>query len=587
MRACAGASHPLLGWQPAELVGRPIDAILPQLNPTALATATCGEHVCTHVVGRDRSSHTVWVRAIVGNMDGDIATTVLIEPAVPSPQKGEMTSATRTVAKFEALMRAAVDGIVVIDAQGVVRSFNPAAERIFGYEADEVVGSNINRLMPEPHRSQHDHYIREYLRTGHSRIIGIGREVEGLRKDGVTFPMDLAVGEVRQDGERQFVGILRDISSRRQTENLLRQREEQLRLMFDNAPIAMGTCDTDGTYQAVNPAMCAMLRRSREELLQRSWVEVAHPSDQEAIGQQIDRLRRGETDAFTLGVRYVRGDGGTVHGMLHCGAIHDEERGTVLLVAQIEDLTEHLRAEDDARQHRERLAHIGRLSALGQMAAGIAHEVNQPLSAIATYAQASRRLAEKQAGRNPRLLETLEKIAAQAQRAGEVIQRLRNLVQKRESDRILVEVSALARQAVQLGEVDARMHDLTVDAVAWQQRLTAIVDPVQIQQVILNLVRNGIEATGERASTQPAVVVRVSQENEKFARVDVCDWGYGLNPEAADHLFSPFFTTKASGMGMGLSISHSIVTAHGGRMWHTPNPDGGAVFSFTLPLTPD
>jgi len=257
-----------------------------------------------------------------------------------------------------------------------------------------------------------------------------------------------------------------------------------------------------------------------------------------------------------------------------------------MLVAQVEDLTDRLRMEEEARQHRERLAHVTRLSALGEMAAGIAHEVNQPLTAIATYAQACSRIVAAHGRSDSRLPDALEKVTEQAQRAGEIIRRLRDLVKKRVSDRELVSVDDVVCDAIRLGEVDARVHDTRIEVITSGQQPAAIVDPVQIQQVILNLIRNGIEAMDGVCPADRKITVTVTGNDGEFSQISVTDRGSGLEESNAERLFGPFYTTKPSGMGMGLSISRSIVTAHGGRMWFSRNAGAGVTFHFTLPLTP-
>lgn len=257
----------------------------------------------------------------------------------------------------------------------------------------------------------------------------------------------------------------------------------------------------------------------------------------------------------------------------------------------IHDISERKRAEqrlrqreEEARQQRERLVHVSRLSTLGELAAGIAHEINQPLTAIAAYANACQRLLV-QGGSDPGELQTtLDKISTQAQRAGQVIKRLRGMIRRRESRREPCELNRLVQDTLVLAEADARLHAIRITTVLAAQPLLVVVDPIQIQQVLLNLIRNGIDAMLEAAVDSGEIVVQTRLHDTDDAEVRVCDQGVGIPTELRSQLFRPFFTTKTQGIGLGLSISRSIITSHGGRLFCEPNPERGVTMAFVLPL---
>ena len=486
-----------------------------------------------------------------------------------------------TEAEFSALLDAAVDGIVIMDAEGRVEGFNASAERLFGFSPEEVMGRNIDLLVVESCRRESGNSLLPHLRTRESNLMGSSRELVARRRDGTTFPIELAVGEVRSQVPR-FVGIIRDISERKKIESRLTQREQELRLTIENAPIPIATVGLDGVVLSANPSFCKMLGYTQREMVRMSFRDFTFPDDLPRTVTLMEEALRGEGDTYTYQKRYVHQDGRVVHVVLHNGVVRDDQESPVMIVVQVEDLTERMKAEEEAREHRERLAHVDRLNVMGEMAASIAHEINQPLSAIANYTNAAYRRVSAGQLDGEKLSASLVKIDEQAQRAGEVVRRLRNLVKKRQSQRELLDINDLVCDSLRLAEVDARVHDIVVDVSLTESPSQVLADPVQIEQVILNLLRNAIDAMGMAPKDESRLLVR-SEVRDNFVEVSVCDRGTGITKVHEKHLFEPFFTTKVAGMGMGLSISHSIVSAHGGRFWFTRNPEQGVTFHFSLP----
>jgi two-component system sensor kinase FixL len=358
--------------------------------------------------------------------------------------------------ELSALLDAAVDAVIVIDAHGRIETFNRAAEQMFGFTAAGMLGKNVSLLMPEPHRSAHDGYLRRYLGTGQARIIGYGREVEAQRQDGTVFPVSLAVGRVAGADPPRFVGFIRDISER-------------------------------------------------------------------------------------------------------------------------------VAAERAAAQAQQRLTHVARLSTMGEMAAGLAHEINQPLAAITTYAQACQRLLER--SEQPDLTdirESLAQISRQALRAGEVIRRLRAFVTNREVRKEPIGCNRLIEDLVTLARPDLRAHDVQLNLEVEPDLPEIMADAIQLQQVLINLIRNAIDSTLQNGTERREIALRaVTAPNG--VEISVHDHGAGVEPGALAKLFNPFFTTKPQGTGLGLAISRTIVGAHGGKLTYRDEPGGGACFYFTLP----
>ncbi len=365
------------------------------------------------------------------------------------------TAAMSRAAHLKSILDSIPEAMIVIDDRGIMQSFSSTAERLFGRTAADVVGKNVKILMPSPYRENHDGYIERYLRTGERRIIGIGRVVVGERKDGSTFPMELAVGEMHVGDQRFFTGFIRDLTERQETEARLQE----------------------------------------------------------------------------------------------------------------------LQAE---------LVHMSRLTAMGEMASALAHELNQPLSAIVNYMKGSRRLLEDSRDERAGILrDAIGKAAEQALRAGEIIRRLRDFVTRGESERRVEDVKKLIEEASALALVGAKDRGVRVRFQFDPGVDFVLADKVQIQQVLLNLMRNAIEAM-EDSEKRELVVSTVSTADNQVA-IGVSDTGSGITPEMSAQLFQPFVTTKPHGTGVGLSISRTIVEAHGGSITAQPNPGGGTVFRFTLP----
>jgi two-component system, LuxR family, sensor kinase FixL len=484
--------------------------------------------------------------------------------------------------RLSALLDAAVDAIVLIDTRGHIARFNRAAERLLGYAAAEVIGRNVSMLMPEPYHSEHDGYLQRYERTHEPRIIGIGREVVARRRDGSEFPIDLSVGEFSSGGERGYVGILRDISQRKQYEQQLQHQTEELRVIFDHAPTPILITNLDGHILKANRACAALLGVPAAAIVGRRQSELLHPDDRDAAVAALKRLSASEPSCRGE-LRYLRATGGTVHVLHYATLVIDGVQLQPLIITEIVDRTALLTAQSEAEGLRARLAHAGRIGTLGEMVSGIAHEVNQPLTAIANYASACRRMLQSGDAPVEELVATLGKISAQAERAGQVIRGLRSLTRRRDAVREPLDCNQL------IGEI-ARLLEFELRNSGWQLILTlapglppVLGDGVQLQQVVLNLVRNGIEAMSERAGCD---YIEVSTRLAAPDRIEIAvrDCGPGIDDAGVHHLFEPFHTTKRQGMGLGLSICQSIVAAHGGEIRHAGNaPDGGAIFVVRLP----
>jgi two-component system sensor kinase FixL len=361
-------------------------------------------------------------------------------------------------AHLQSILDTVPDAMIVIDEQGVIQSFSAAAERLFGWTAAEAIGINVSALMPNPYRNAHDGYLQRYHDTGERRIIGIGRVVVGERRDGSTFPMELAVGEMRSGERRFFTGFVRDLTERQATERRLQDLQSEL-------------------------------------------------------------------------------------------------------------------------------VHVSRLTAMGEMASALAHELNQPLAAVANYMKGSVRLLDQEPLDREKVKGALASAGEQALRAGQIIRRLRDFVGKGEAERRIESLPQLLEEAGALAMVGAKERGVRLRFAIDGGVDLVLADKVQVQQVVLNLMRNAIDAMEDTPRRDLLVAARLVED--EMVEVSVSDTGPGISPDIADQLFQPFITTKSTGMGVGLSISRTIIEAHGGRIWVEANPGGGAIFRFTLMAAPE
>lgn len=371
-------------------------------------------------------------------------------------EKARSVSAVPSVseARLESVLGTAVDGIVVMDDRARILLFNKACETLFGYTAEEVRGRNVKVLMPAEYAQAHDGYLNNYLETGEKRIIGIGREVRGMHRDGTEFPIELSVGEAATPEGRQFIGIIRDLRQRKAVERRLAEAQAQL-------------------------------------------------------------------------------------------------------------------------------VNVTRISALDEMGAAIAHELNQPLTAIMLYLQAAKRKVGDD-HRDEKLIEIVDKGVREAERASQIIQRMRRFVEKRDPERRPVNVTRLVNECLDLVTMGADCSDIEIDNGVLDNLPDIAVDPVQIQQILINLIRNALDAVRQAPVKRVGLSAAVSGDD---MLIRVSDSGGGVPPEVVPTLFRAFSGAKKGGLGLGLTISRSIAQNHGGDLAVEPNGgEGGAAFVLRLPV---
>jgi PAS domain S-box-containing protein len=515
-------------------------------------------------------------------------------------EPGETTPTGHT-AESEAVLRSlvetAVDAILLIDERGTILAFNPGAERMFGYSAGEALGRNVNMLMPEPYHSQHDGYLARYHRTGEARIIGIGREVEGRRKDGHVFPLDLAVSEVVNTGRRLYSGIARDLSSVRAAADALRQSEERLRLLVEGvADHAMVLLEADGRIAAWNAGAERMFGYPEEEVVGRS-VEILHPPDDGIDLLLAEAAAYGKVD--TRG-RRLRADGSEFDAHMILAAVYGEDGSLHGFAKVIDDITLQLAEEERQAKIEERLQQAQRIESIGQLAGGVAHDFNNLLSVVlgsVTLLQGALANEVTNASAREQVLTDLRAIEEAARRGATLTRQLLTFSRKEvvapqvlDVDEVVENIADMLRRAI--GE-----HiELRVEADA-EERWRVSIDRGQFEQVLVNLAVNARDAMPGGGTL--TVETRNIELDETFLQpearmtpgpyviVNVTDTGTGMEPDVAARAFEPFFTTKpvGSGTGLGLATIYGIVTAAGGAVRLYSEPGLGTSIKVYLPAT--
>ena len=480
--------------------------------------------------------------------------------------------------EFRHLIDAMPDGILVTDKTGLVETCNSAAEQLFGLPETGIAGENILNLFRTA--SQSDQLlISEMLATGRT-----AQPIEILtgKKCRASVPISLSLGLAPGTPDGYLV-VARDITQRHRTAEQLTQAQQELQLTFHHAPIGMATIDLSGKILSANQALCSMLGYEEVALIDTELAAFTHPDD--AITSQ--RLRRellaGETAYLREEKRYLKQDGSLVFGVVRYSLVRDLEGEPLLIVAQIVDRTDQMKADREIRQHRERLVEVARLGTMGEMAAGIAHELNQPLTAISNYAQACQRLIHDDAISKNELDEVMGKVRDQAQRAARIISGLRSFLKKRPVTRRPTDIHRLLSEVAMLAELDTNANGIPMNLDIAEDLPQVQADPVQLQQVLLNLIRNAIDAMAGCPNRDAGIRIAAQATEDDDVLISVEDSGPGIPEEIATTLFDPFFTTKKHGLGIGLSFSKSIIEDHGGDLSFGPGRSGGTIFSVKLP----
>ena len=474
------------------------------------------------------------------------------------------------------------DAIVGKTVDGIVTDWNRGAEAIFGYSSAEMLGQSIGILMPAG-RENEEQLILARICNG-ERIDHF--ETRRRRKDGEIIDVSVTVSPI-WDGSGTLVGaskVARDITQAKRAESALQRSEAHLKSVLDSVPDAMVVIDPQGIMQSFSRTAERMFGFSATEAIGQNVSILMPEPDRSKHDSYLGRyMTTGEKRIIGLGRLVVgrRKDGTTFPMALSVGEAQLGEQR--LFTGFVQDLTEKQQTEQSLQELRSELIHVSRFTALGEMASTLAHELNQPLTAAASYLNGARRLLD--AGQPKDILiarEAIDDSASQVLRAGQIIKRLREFVTRGESHHQVEDLRKLIGEASALALIGIKEAGVQVNFTFAPSAQFVVVDKIQIQQVLLNLFRNAVEAM--QKSERRELKLETSSTLSGMAEITVADTGPGIAPDIAEKLFQPFVTSKPQGMGLGLSISRTIVESHGGQLNTEANPGGGTIFRLSLKI---
>jgi PAS domain S-box-containing protein len=489
-------------------------------------------------------------------------------------------------ARKAAILESALDCILTIDHEGRITEFNPAAERTFGYRRDEVVGKHLaDVIIPPSLREKHRQGFARYLATGEARVLGKRIEMTAVRADGSEFPVELAVTRIPLEGPPSFTGYLRDITERKRAEQELRRSEAFLAEAqhLSRTGSFSWRVSTDEITWSEQLYRIFQIDRSAPVTFELIGTRI-HPEDLSIFQEHIERSRRDGSDV-QLEFRLRMPDGAVKY--VHVVAHTRGDPGEPEYIGAVQDVTERRFSEEALSKARSELSHVARVTSLGVLTASIAHEVNQPLSGIVTNASTCLRMLAADPPNVDGARETARRTIRDGNRASEVISRLRSLYGKKDPTIESVDLNEATREVIALSVSELQRNRVILRPELADDLPLVTGDRVQLQQVILNLIRNGSDAMSSVDDRPRQLLIRTQRDEGDRVSLTVQDAGTGFDPQAVERLFEGFYTTKNDGMGIGLSVSRSIIESHHGRLWATLNNGPGAAFSFSVPRAPD
>jgi PAS domain S-box-containing protein len=479
------------------------------------------------------------------------------------------------------IVETASDAVVSIDHRGDILLANHATTITFGYELSELIGQPLTILMPEYLRDLHEAGLKRYQETSHRHINWQSTELIGLRKSGEEFPVEVSFGEITNNGHRVFTGFIRDISERKRAEEALRASERDLSLIVETIPGLVWCAAPDGELNYLNRRLLDYTGTSPDAWTQLGWTNLLHPDDAKRTAQAwAHAVATGQPHEAQC--RFRRSDGVYRWFQVLGQAARDSEGGVVRWYGLLIDIDDRKNMEEALRSSQERLSRAMQTATVGELAAAIAHEINQPLAAVVTNGQACLRWLAAEPARMAKAQEAAERIVRDGKEAGEVVRRIRALFKQAALETIDFDLNEVIGEVLHLLNGEITRRRVAVETDLGQDLAPVAGDRVQLQQLVFNLLLNGIEAMDPVVDRPKNLFICSKRLSPETVLVEVRDSGAGLKDP--DRIFEPFFTTKDNGMGMGLAICRSIIDAHRGRLWAASAEGSGTTFSFSLPV---
>jgi PAS domain S-box-containing protein len=513
----------------------------------------------------------------------EIAERKLVEERLRQEEKELKSSEARKAA----ILDSALDSIVTIDHQGLITEFNPAAERTFGYRREHVVGKRLaDVIIPPSLRETHLQGFARYLATGEAQMLGKRLETTAVRADGCEFPIELAITRIPTDGPPAFTGFLRDITKRKRAEHELRRSEAFLAegQRLSSTGSFSWHVDTDVMTWSEELHRIYDIPQGTPVTLELIGARV-HPDDIPSLNDLIDRARRsGGNFEYDHRLRMPDRSVKYLHMVAHATQDPDNR---LEYIGAIQDVTQRRLSDEALGKARSELAHVARVTTLGALTASIAHEVNQPLSGVITNASTGLRMLAANPPNVDGALETVRRTLRDGHRAADVIARLRALFGNKNFTSESVDLNEATREVIALSLSEFQRSRVVLRTELADNLPPVMGDRVQLQQVILNLLLNACDAMSGVDDRPRQLLIRTELDEEELVRVSVQDAGTGFEQKNVERLFDAFYTTKSAGMGIGLSVSRSIIEGHHGRLWACQNDGPGATFAFSIPRGPD